>query len=694
MKPTSLGLRLAGAATLSLCAAPALAEHTPLTLPGITVSAEAEPSLTVPSFEAAEEQLSRIPGAVKAVLAEDYRDGRAANLKDDLDFVPGVFVQPKYGQEDLRLSIRGSGLSRNFHLRGIRLLIDGIPINEADGGGDPQEIDPLTFRYTEVYRGGNALQYGAASLGGAINFVSPTGYNAPAYLSRVEIGSFGTKRVQLAAGGVEGKWDYYASPTYSSSDGYRDHSEQDYLRFSGNLGYRVSPKVETRFYLNLNTIDQDIPSSLTKARALTSPQSTQTSSFTQDTARDIDSIRVANRTSFLLGDWDVMLGASYTNKDLFHPLSFGVIDNSYENAGLYARGTQEGELFGNRSRITLGANVIAGINRARIWQNIGGSRGSIQFNDVDEKSYNYELYGEIEHYLTTGIALIAGAQLNHSIRELDDNQLSNGDDTGRKTFTSVNPKLGVLWDVTEEAQLFANVSRASEPPTFSELNPSSAPGFADLDPQEAWTAEIGTRGGNERVGWDLSLYRAWIENELQLFVTPGSGQGGFALNADETIHQGIELGLNVKLLDGLFAAPGDDKLFWRQAYTLNDFHFDGDAAFGDNELPGAPKHFLRTELRYENEDGFYIAPNAEWVPEGYHVDNANTDAFKTEDYVIYGVKAGYDFGNGLSVYADGRNLLDRTYISNTNARTVATATDALYNPGDGRALYVGMEIRF
>jgi iron complex outermembrane recepter protein len=33
-------------------------------------------------------------------------------------------------------------LSRNFHLRGVQLYMDGIPINTADGYGDFQEIDP------------------------------------------------------------------------------------------------------------------------------------------------------------------------------------------------------------------------------------------------------------------------------------------------------------------------------------------------------------------------------------------------------------------------------------------------------------------------------------------------------------------------------------------------------------------------
>jgi hypothetical protein len=132
-------------------------------------------SLTVATAAQALSEIQRTPGGVAIVRSEEYRNSTpAATIKDILDYVPGVIAQPKWG-DDTRLSIRGSGLSRNFHLRGVQLYLDGIPINTADGYGDFQEIDPTAYRYVEVYKGANALRYGAASLGGAINFVTPSG---------------------------------------------------------------------------------------------------------------------------------------------------------------------------------------------------------------------------------------------------------------------------------------------------------------------------------------------------------------------------------------------------------------------------------------------------------------------------------------------------------------------------------------
>ncbi|MFN7507472.1 MAG: TonB-dependent receptor plug domain-containing protein, partial [Limnobacter sp.] len=161
--------------------------------------------------------------------AKSFEAGKAVTIKDMLDFTPGVFAQSRVNEE-ARLSIRGSGLSRTFHMRGIRLLQDGIPINLADGGSDFQDIDPLALQHVEVYKGANALQYGAASLGGAINFVTPTGYTTPNCVARLDAGSHEFARAQFKTGNVLGHWDYFASLSQLRSDGFRQFSGQKNTR--------------------------------------------------------------------------------------------------------------------------------------------------------------------------------------------------------------------------------------------------------------------------------------------------------------------------------------------------------------------------------------------------------------------------------------------------------------------------------
>src|SRR4051794_10195814 len=191
--------RLGGASLVALVAAPALAEprSDAASVPiEITVEASRGGSLTQPSVERQRESVLQNAGSVAFVDTEspEIKNRYSNTLRDVLKDVPGVFVQNRYGQE-LRLSVRGSGIARGFHLRGIEILQDGIPVNLADGSGDFYQIDPLAIRSVEVFKGGNGLAYGSSTLGGAINFVTPTGYTAVAQNAvRVEAGSFGTLR--------------------------------------------------------------------------------------------------------------------------------------------------------------------------------------------------------------------------------------------------------------------------------------------------------------------------------------------------------------------------------------------------------------------------------------------------------------------------------------------------------------------
>src|SRR3546814_4626985 len=101
--------------------------------------------------------------------------------------------------------------SSDLGARGISLLLDGVPMNTADGLVDFFEVDPSAYRYVEVFKGGNALRFGANALGGAINLVTPTGRDASAFDGRIDVGSFGYVKGQASTGGVSGPLDYFAT---------------------------------------------------------------------------------------------------------------------------------------------------------------------------------------------------------------------------------------------------------------------------------------------------------------------------------------------------------------------------------------------------------------------------------------------------------------------------------------------------
>jgi iron complex outermembrane receptor protein len=650
-------------------------------------------SLTVPSTAQIQAELARVPGSVVVVPDTAYKQSTpATTMKDVLDYVPGVFVQPKWG-EDSRLSIRGSGLSRNFHLRSVQLYQDGIPRNTADGYGDFQEIDPSAYRYVEVYKGSNALRYGSNALGGAINFVSPTGRDASRITASADIGSFGFHRLQSSIAGANGPFDLFVTASWQEQDGYRDHSWGESTRASGNIGVRLSEAVETRFFFSGSDIMQRIPGSVTRDVALSSPRTAAAGNVTNDQQRNIDAWRIANKTTIKLAPGTALeFGAFYNDRHLMHPI-FQWLDYQYEDYGGFARIVDERIVGGYRNRLIAGLQIHNGrIDNKQYANGPGAAKGALLSSALD-RSENYAAYVENSFYFMPTVALVTGTQFLHATRDRERREGSAV--SGSTDFDLWSPKVGLLWDIDKRWQAFANISRSGEVPSFGESSSAASPPiqFTDVKAQRATTYEIGTRGRREDFTWDLALYRMEIDNELMCFNVLGVDGACQVINADKTVHQGIEIGFGITVLKGIVApGPSPDRLWLNVAYTLNDFRYDRDTQFGDNELPGAPRHFVRGELLYKHPSGVFFGPNVEWVPTAYYVDSANT--LKTDDYAIWGLKLGFDNGGPFSAYIEGRNLSDVAYIASASITDSATPTSALFEPGTGRAVFAGVKYRW
>jgi iron complex outermembrane recepter protein len=655
-----------------------------------------EPSLTVPTIEAAREVIERTAGGANVVDAEEYKKGRASTLVDALGYSPGVFVQSRFGAEEARISIRGSGLQRTFHGRGIKLMQDGVPVNLADGGFDFQAIEPLATRYIEVFRGANALQYGSSSLGGSVNFVSPTGYDADKVQVRTEAGSYGYVKAQVSSGQVIGKADYYISGTHFQQDGFRDHSTQNNQRGFANVGWRASKDIETRFYLTYVKTESELPGSLTKAILEDEPKDANPGNQTGDQKRDFDLARIANKTTVRLSDHErIQVGTYYSYKDLFHPI-FQVIDQVTNDVGLDFKFTSDRDVAGRKNFLAVGINPSYGTAKDNRFVNSGGQPAA-RTGKSDQESVNLELYADNQHYILDNVAIVGGFQASYNTRKFDDRfppTVADPDNSDKQEFFGFSPKLGLRYEFLKTAQAYFNVSRSYEPPSFGELVGSRDGGLVELDAQRATTVEVGTRGDFAKLNWDVSYYYAWLEDELLSLNDPDGNPLG-TVNAKKTIHQGFEVGLGYSIWEGLAAkdpkyASGNDRITVRASYAWNDFRFDDDSVYGDNELAGVPEHVLRAELRYEHPNGFYAGPNVEWAPQRVFVDHQNT--FSADPYAILGFRMGYKLPKNVSIFFDARNLTDKKYAATTGVISNANGNDTRqFLPGDERSFYVGVE---
>lgn len=664
-----------GGLALLLAAVVAHAEPTaPRTLEQITVTAD-RPTLSAPGEDAARAEAERVPGGANVVGQSEYADGRASTLADVFALTPGVFVQSRFGAEEARVSIRGSGLQRTFHMRGINLLQDGIPLTLADGSGDFQAIEPLALAYTEVMRGANALEYGGTTLGGSINFVSPSGHDSWGLRSRLEGGSFAYRRALVSLGDVLTTGDYFAALSAYSQEGFRDWSKQQNQRFFGNGALRLSDAVESRFYVSVVHSVSELPGSITKAQLAADPRQANPGNFAGRQQRDFDLYRLANRTVIELGEARLELSAGYGYKDLWHPI-FQLLQQRSNDWFAGARYVDERKLAGHANRLVAGFAPSWNSVHDDRFVNVAGTKGARTARS-HQLSQNYAAYLQNEFDLDARWTFVTGAQWTDAERRYDDLFLANGDQSLDAAYTHLAPKVGFVWHGSGEWSVFGNFSGSFEPPSFGEL--TGGPGVSILKAQTARTVEIGTRGTLARVRWDLAAYSARVRDEL-LGLNDPNGQPLGTVNAPRTIHRGVELGAQLALTHALS---------WRSSYLWSDFRFDGNATYGDNALPGIPEHFYRGELVWTARDGYAVTLNTEWSPRRYAIDMANT--WFADPYALVGLKLARDVEHGLSWYVEGRNLADRRYASTTGVIADASGIDAAqFLPGDGRSVYAGV----
>lgn len=669
-------------------------------------------SLTSVSVDQARDTLEQIPGGIGFVEITDYQDNFTQSLGDTLVFTPGVYSDTS-AQRENRISIRGSGLNATFERRGINVYRDGIPITRASGITEFQEIDPLSLKYIEVFKGSNGLRYGTNALGGAINIVTPTGSNSEAGSTvRIETGSFDSTRANVSTAGKVGNVDYYAGVTKLDSEGFRAHSDVDSTYGFANIGISLTDNIETRFYLTSLNDKFELAGSTTQQAALESPETAVGGAFVpaalsflggpglftaidDDWDRNLKVNRLSNRTVIAFDSWFLETGAWFTKRKLDHAITrfAGIINQDEEEFGVSLRASNEREASigaGQGLVWSLGTSYNESDNDAKTFFNEFGEYGRQRSQDQQDAE-NLTIFGQVSYPINDALNVVAGAQYVRSVRENEHvplNPFDNEDDSGNLTFDEISPRLGLLWSFAKRSQAYINLSRAFEAPGISDLTAAGVQPFDPLDIQQSTTVEIGTRGQSEYFAWDISIYRSELEDEFIDFTN------GFVTNTvnsvSDTIHQGLEAGFDwLPKLTALNDAGVNIK--WRNILTLNDFNFDKHPVYGNNTLAGVPELNYLSELSLTGQR-WNLGVNVRYVKDGPYADFANT--IQTDGYTLLGLNAAWQATDAVRLFISAENISDKAYISNVNTVGQASERSQVFTPGQGRAAYAGFSFDF
>jgi len=647
-------------------------------------------------FEELQREQRLTPGGVTLVEMEQVKEGHVGSLADMLRYAPGVFAVSRAGNDSLFFSSRGSNLdTRDFSMNGIKLLQDGLPVTAADGNNHNRIIDPLSAQYATVARGANGMKYGASTLGGAIDFITPTAYDLPPLTLGLTLGSHGLRHSRLTASGVvDNRLDGTVIVEDKQLRGYRDQSRQRREGLYANAGIQLTDDISTRFYITRLQDNIDLPGALTRQQFRDNPRQANPDAIPGGFARDVDTTRFANKTTWEI-DENRMLeaGIAYERQQLFHPIVFNpffslLIDNEQQDVSTMLRyhhrvGDHQW-LFG----MNYGVNQVRGGQ----YENDRGRRGA-QRTSVRNDADTLELFALDRWQFAPRWTLVAGAQFVSAQRETKSTNVNTGavmnpDDR----YQSINPTAGLIYALTPEVSLYSNISRLYEPPTNYQLEDETSQSNAALKAMKGEVFEVGSRGHHDLssqlgLNWDVSLYYARIRDEILSVENPAQPGTNISSNIDDTVHAGIEALISA---DWLLDSAGVHRITPIVNMTFNHFRFRNDDLYNNNQLPAAPRYFARGEILYRHQNGFYAGPTVDRVGQRY-ADFANN--YQLSSYTLFGLKAGWA-NERLSVFAEVRNLQDRDHVSSSSVRTRAVESDAILNSGEPRSVYAGVELRF
>ena len=646
--------------------------------------------------------LDQVPGAVSVVSQDEIQLGRQQlGLDEALTRVPGLFMQNRYNfAQDLRISIRGFGARAAFGIRGIKILVDGIPETLPDGTGQVDSIDLGATRNIEVIRGPSSSLYGNAS-GGVISITSEDGPEVPFISARLAAGENDFQKLQMKAGGQTDRVNYFLSLSDTEIDGYRAHSQAENTQFSGRFNFDLGN--ERSLLAVVNTTDQPIsndPGGINAAQAAADPSSARDRNVAYDTGEALDQERIGFVYSTPIGDSGELAARTYLVwRDFQNKLPQFPVADAVDLERFFAGGgvtyTRTGTLGGMPNRLIMGFDTDDQDDERKRFLNDQGTLGPLLF-DQDENFTARGVFLQNELSLSDQLQFTLGLRYDEVEYSVTDNFLGDGDDSGRREMDDVSPMLGIVYGLSPTLSLYGTVSTAFETPSTTDFaNPSGGGGFnPTLNPQSATNFEVGLRGTvGDRHYYELAVFDVNVDDEL--VPTDVDGRNFFE-NAGESSRTGIELA---------FVSNPTDRIRASLSYAYTDFEFDDfrvvsvDAGgvptvvddFSGNVIPGTVEHLLFGEVSYTHPSGWFGAFDLLYVGEQF-ANNANT--VEVDAYTVANVRVGFERAIGstiVSPFFGINNLFDESY--NANIRLNAFGA-RYFEPAPDQNIYAGVSVRF
>jgi len=534
-----------------------------------------------------EEKISTTPFSI-AKKSIDQDLAQNTSLQEHISSIPGLFsLNANNYAQDLRISIRGFGARSPFGIRGVKIIVDGLPETTPDGQGQIDNLNLNLINDIEVIKGPAAVFYGNAS-GGVLN-INTANTLKNTLEGELTTGSYGLLKYNLSLSKKLSKTSLLFNINALRTNGYRQHSEF----MSGNIQAKISHDFNSKFNIKINTSYTDSPlandpGGINLEMSKTSRQAARDRNILFDSGESIKQYKIGSTANYKFNPSSILNAYAYiSNREfsgklpirnggiIFLNRTYGGLGTTFSTKKVYSKAANS---------INIGYEIgLQSDDRNRI-NNEEGSLGSLALSQ--KESFNSFAAFILDKYERGKLSLNFGLRYDINKIEVNDNFQSDGDQSGMITMNALNPSLGINYKLSPRLNVFTNFRTSFETPVLSELsaNPNGQGGFnSELKPQRAQNIEIGFRSDFiKNINVDLTLFQTKTFDELVSYELQMDDRTYFR-NAGKTKRSGIELALNYKLNSSItFGAYLTSAQLIFEEFNVDNIELNG------NNIPGVP----------------------------------------------------------------------------------------------------------
>ncbi|MFW6199309.1 MAG: TonB-dependent receptor, partial [Gemmatimonadota bacterium] len=642
--------------------------------------------------------VSEIAASVGVVGREALAGVRPSHPSEVMNDVPGVWVNQTSGEGHMT-AIRQPLSTDPVYL----YLEDGVPTRSTGffNHNALYEVNVPQSQRIEVMKGPANALYGSDAIGGVINVATraPTGDRSAE--ATLEGGEHGYGRVLASASDTWGEHGVRADLNLTRMDGWREGTAYDRIAATARWDAVVGGGFSAKTILSLSRIDQNTAgsSALSREDYLSNP----TLNYTPISFREVGALRLSTELERRSGDW------SFSVTPFFRSNSMDILPNwslTYDPAV----GETDNRSYGALAKVRrdfgdLGLRVVGGVDLdyspgGRVETRVSPVREGAVFTDftLADRLYDYDVtFRQVAPYLHAELAptdrlnLTAGLRADFLGYDYENHLSVVNTGSHRRppdaspTFQAVSPKFGATFRAAPAVSLFGAVRRGFRAPAEGDLfRQGSAQNTLGLEPVKTWSYEAGARGTlGDRIRYDLSVYAMTKTDDILGYELPDGNQE--TVNAGETRHRGVELGLGVGITDDLRV----DVAYTVAEHTYHEWSPEEGVDFAGNEMQFAPNQMGSADLSYEPSWLPGARASLEWVRVGpYWEDQQNEHEYEGHDLLNLNLR--YAVTDGLEFFGRLENVADERFAERASYNAFRGEELA---PGLPRTLRIGVSVQ-